>query len=53
MGTLCIEDTIFWMLLSSNWGQNFTPGYKICNLVVTYEQNIEALMLQEEVHLVM
>ena len=39
--------------LSSNWGQNFTPGYKICNLVVTYEQNIEALMLQEEVHLVM
>ena len=39
--------------LSSNWGQNFTPGYKICNLVVTYEQNIESLMLQEEVHLVM
>ena len=38
--------------LSSNWGQNFTPGYKICNLVVTYEQNIESLMLQEEVHLV-
>ena len=38
--------------LSSNWGQNFTPGYKICNLVVNYEQNIEALMLQEEVHLV-
>ena len=37
--------------LSSNWGQNFTPGYKICNLVVNYEQNIEALMLQEEVHL--
>ena len=37
--------------LSSNWGQNFTPGYKICNLVVTYEQNIEPLMLQEEVHL--
>ena len=37
--------------LSSNWGQNFTPGYKICNLVVTYEQNIEVLMLQEEVHL--
>ena len=28
--------------LSSNWGQNFTPGYKICNLVVNYEQNIEA-----------
>ena len=37
--------------LSSNWGQNFTPGYKICNLVVNYGQNIEALMLQEEVHL--
>ena len=37
--------------LSSNWGQNFTPGYKICNLVVNYEQNIEALVLQEEVHL--
>ena len=37
--------------LSSNWGQNFTPGYKICNLVVNYEQNIEALMLSEEVHL--
>ena len=37
--------------LSSNWGQNFPPGYKICNLVVNYEQNIEALMLQEEVHL--
>ena len=26
---------------------------KICNLVVTYEQNIESLMLQEEVHFVM
>ena len=37
--------------LSSNWGQNFTRGYKICNLVVNYEQNIEALMLSEEVHL--
>ena len=37
--------------LSSNWGQNFTPGYKICNLVVNYEQNVEALVLQEEVHL--
>ena len=39
--------------LSSNWGQNFTPGYKICNLVVNYVQNIEALMLPEEVHLAM
>ena len=39
--------------VSSNWGQNFTPGYKICNLVVNYEQNIEALMLPEEVHLAM
>ena len=39
--------------LSSNWGQNFTPGYKICNLLVTYVHNIEALMLPEEVHLAM
>ena len=39
--------------LSSNWGQNFTPGYKICNLVVNYVQSIEALMLPEEVHLAM
>ena len=39
--------------LSSNWGQNFTPGNKICNLVVNYVQNIEALMLPEEVHLAM
>ena len=37
--------------LSTNWGQNFTPGYRICNLVVTYEQNVEALMLPEEVQL--
>ena len=40
-------DVVF-SFLSSNWGQNFTPGYKICNLVVNYVQNIEALMCVED-----